>query len=49
MFVCERHIEGNVQYSTQRPFKLKERDDNLEILLVACVTRDRDTGEKIIV
>jgi hypothetical protein len=38
----ERHIEGNVEYSAQFPFQFKERDDNLVILLVACVARDRE-------
>jgi hypothetical protein len=41
VFVCERetyeYTEGNVQCSVQCPFKFKERDDNLAILLVACV------------
>jgi len=38
----QRHIEGNVEYSAQCPFKFKEKDDNLAILIVAYVTRDRE-------
>jgi hypothetical protein len=40
--VRERHIEGNAEYTAQCPFKFKERDDNLAIFLVACVTIDRE-------
>jgi hypothetical protein len=44
VFDCERerHIEGNVEYSAQCPFQFKEGDDNSTILLVVCVTRQRE-------